>query len=171
MRRSFSLALSPISLLFPSNMAGGDRAKLTTIGTLFATFFLFTAKLYLPGGAQSFIFYANAIVQNTILDSNSDVFQRDVGYPLLIIFSGYPFLHSFIVLLIIQAAFAVVLPLLVFESLRRLAPLAAFYTSLASILALSPFLFIKMIHHDQSYIFFEMLTLCITLVFVQTKQI
>ena len=167
----FSLALGSLSLLVASNVARVDRVKLATIGTLFATFFLFTSKLYLPGGAASFIFYADAIVQNTTLSSSSGAFQRDAGYPLLIILSGYPFLHSLILLLIIQAAFAVVLPLLIFESLRRLAPLIAFYVSLASMLALSPYLFIKMIHHDQSYIFFEMLTLCMTLVFVQTKQI
>jgi hypothetical protein len=167
---TFSVVLSPVSLLFPSNMAGVDRTKLVTIGTLFATFFLFTAKLYLPGGAESFVFYADAIVKNSTLNSSSSAFQRDAGYPLLIILSGYPFLHSFIFLLIIQAAFAAVLSLLIFESLRRLAPRTAFYTGLASTLALSPYLFMKMIHHDQSYIFFEMLTLCMILVFLQTKQ-
>lgn len=125
----------------------------------------------MPGGAEQFIAYANAIAHNTILGPSANASQRDAGYPLLIIFSGYPYVHSLIPLLLIQAAFAVALPLLVFESLRRVATVPAFYTSLYSMLTLSPYLFMKMVHHDQSYIFFEMLMLVMILLSVQTKQI
>ena len=38
-------------------------------------------------------------------------------------------------------------------------------------LTVSPYLFMKTIHHDQSYIFFEMLMLVMILLSVQTKQI
>jgi hypothetical protein len=167
----FLLALGPFYLFLPSDTTRTDRAKLIIIGTITATFFLFTAKVFMPGGAEQFIDYANAIVHGSILGPSTNASQRDAGYPLLIIFSGYPFMHSLIPLLIIQAAFAVALPLLVFESLHRVAPVPAFYTSLYSMLTLSPYLFMKMIHHDQSYIFFEMLMLVMILLSVQTKQI
>ena len=72
---------------------------------------------------------------------------------------------------LIQAAFAIVLPLLIYTGLRRLSPSLAFYTGLASIVTLSPFYFMKIIHHDQTYIFFSMLTVCPLLIFVQTKQV
>ncbi len=166
-----SLALCPLYLFLPSDMIRVNRAKLIIVGTLIATFFLFTAKIFLPGGAEQFMAYAHAIVHDTVLGPSTNASQRDAGYPLLIILSGYPFLHSLIPLLVIQAAFAVALPLLVFESLHRVAPLPAFYTSLYSMLTVSPYLFMKMIHHDQSYIFFEMLMLVMILLSVQTKQI
>jgi len=162
------LALAPIALLVPSGSVRADRAKLALLSTLTATFFLFATKTWFPGGASQFLQYADAIVHGTILPP--DVAARDAGYPLLIILSGYLSSHSFIPLLSIQAGFAILLPILVYESLRRLSPVTAYYVGLASIMTLSPFYFMKMIHHDQTYIFFAELMLCLLLIFVQTKQ-
>ena len=161
-------AAAPVTLLLPSDLARVDRAKLTLVSTLAATFFLFAGKTWLPGGAFQFMRYADAIVHGTTLPP--DIAQRDAGYPLLIILSGFPFSQSLIPLFLIQAGFAILLPLLVYESLQRLSPRTAFYAGLASILMLSPFYFMKMIHHDQTYIFFSMLILCSLLIFVQTKR-
>jgi len=173
MRRSVtslvSLVLTPVTLFLASDTARVNRAKLTIIGTLVASLFLFNAKLFLPGGAEQFIAYADAIIHGTTLGPS--VSQRDAGYPLLFILSGYPLLHSVIPLLVVQAVFAVALPLLVFDSLRGLSPCLAFYTGLVSILTLGPYIFMKMIHHDQSYIFFSMLTLCTSLLLLQTKKL
>jgi hypothetical protein len=139
------------------------------LGTLAASFFLFAAKTAVPGGAAQFVRYAEAIVHGTTLAP--DVAARDVGYPLLIVLSGLPFLHSLIPLILIQAGFAILLPLLVYEGLRRLSSRLAFQAGLLSIVTLYPFYFMKMIHHDQTYIFFSMLMLCQLLIFVQTGQI
>jgi hypothetical protein len=162
------LVIASFTLLLPSGIARVDRAKLALLSTLTATFFLFAAKTWFPDGAAQFMQYAEAIVHGTTL--SPDLAQRDAGYPLLIVLSGYPFLHSFIPLFLIQAGFAILLPLLAYEGLRRLSPTTAFYTGLASIVTLSPFYFMKMIHHDQIYIFFSMLMLCQLLIFVQTKK-
>ena len=162
------LARAPMALFVPSGSARADRAKLALLSTLTATFFLFATKTWFPGGASQFLQYADAIVHGTILPP--DVAARDAGYPLLIILSGYFSTHSFIPLLLIQAGFAILLPILVYESLRRLSPMPAYYVGLASIITLSPFYFMKMIHHDQTYIFFAELMLCLLLIFVQTKQ-
>ena len=162
------LARAPMALFVPSGSARADRAKLALLSTLTATFFLFATKTWFPGGASQFIKYADAIVHGTTLPP--DVAARDAGYPLLIILSGYLSSHSFIPLLLIQAGFAILLPILVYESLRRLSPMPAYYVGLASIITLSPFYFMKMIHHDQTYIFFAELMLCLLLIFVQTKQ-
>jgi hypothetical protein len=162
------LVLAPIALFVPSGCTGVDRAKLALLGTLAATFFLFATKTWFPGGASQFMQYADAIVHGTTLPP--DIAARDAGYPLLIILSGYLSSHSFIPLLLIQAGFAILLPIVVYESLRRLSPMTAFYAGLASIMTLSPFYFMKMIHHDQTYIFFAELMLCLLLIFVQTKQ-
>ncbi len=162
------LALAPIALFVPGGSARIDRAKLAILSALTATFFLFATKTWFPGGASQFMRYADAIVHGTTLPP--DVAARDAGYPLLIILSGYSLSHSFIPLLLIQAGFAILLPIVVYESLRRLSPIPAYYVGLASIVTLSPFYFMKMIHHDQTYIFFAELMLCLLLIFVQTKQ-
>jgi hypothetical protein len=162
------IARAPFALFVPSGSARADRAKLAILGALTATFFLFAAKTWFPGGAGQFIKYAEAIVHGTTLPP--DVAARDAGYPLLIILSGYLSSHSFIPLLLIQAGFAILLPIVVYESLRRLSPIPAYYVGLASIVTLSPFYFMKLIHHDQLYIFSVALMLCLLLIFVQTKQ-
>ena len=162
------LARAAIALFVPSGTAQVDRAKLALLSALTATFFLFATKTWFPGGASQFIRYADAIVHGTTLPA--DVAARDAGYPLLIILSGYLWSHSFIPLLLIQAGFAILLPIVVYESLRRLSPMPAYYVGLASIITLSPFYFMKLIHHDQLYIFSVELTLCLLLIFVQTKQ-
>jgi hypothetical protein len=161
-------AMAPVALLSPSAIARVDRTKLTLLSTLAAIFFLFATKTWFPGGASQFMQYAEAIVHGTTLPP--DVAARDAGYPLLIILSGYSLWHSFIPLLLIQSGFAILLPIVVYESLRRLSPMTAYYVGLASIMTLSPFYFMKMIHHDQTYIFFAELMLCLLLIFVQTKQ-
>jgi hypothetical protein len=162
------LARASIALFLPSGFARVDRVKLALLSALTATFFLFATKTWFPGGASQFIIYADAIVHGTTLPP--DVAARDAGYPLLIILSGYLSSHSFIPLLLIQAGFAILLPIIVYESLRRLSPISAYYVGLASIITLSPFYFMKLIHHDQLYIFSVELTLCLLLIFVQTKQ-
>lgn len=161
-------AMAPVALLSPSAIARVDRAKLTLLSTLAAIFFLFAVKTLFPGGAIHFVRYAEAIVHGTTLAP--EIASRDAGYPLLIILSGLPFTHSLIPLLLIQAGFAILLPLLIYEGLQRLSPMIAFYAGLASIAMLSPFYFMKMIHHDQAYIFFLTAMLCVSLIFVQTRR-
>jgi hypothetical protein len=168
-RLALLLAWAPISLLLSSGRTDVDRAKLALLGALLATFFLFTANTWFPGGANHFTLYADAILHGTELPPS--VASRDAGYPLLIILSGYTLLDSFIPLYLIQAGFSILLPILIYEGLRRLSQTIAFFTGLASIATLSPFYFMKMIHHDQTYIFFAILMLCLLMIFVQTKEI
>lgn len=163
------LALAPIALVVPSGTTRADRAKLALLGAIPAIFLLFAGKVWFPGGADQFLQYAEAIAHGTTLPPI--LAQREAGYPLLILLGGYSLLHSLIPVFLLQAGFAVLLPLLIYESIRRLSPTAAFYAGLASIVSLSPFLFMKMIHHDQSYIFFSALMLCQLLIFIQTKQV
>ncbi len=163
------LALAPISLLLSSGYAAADRAKLALLGTLLAVFLLFAGKVWYPGGADQFVLYAEAIAHGTTLVEN--LWQREAGYPLLILLGGYPLLQSVIPVFLIQAGFAVLMPLLIYEAIRRLSPMAAFYAGLASVISLGPFLFMKMIHHDQAYIFFLVLMLALLLIFVQTGRV
>ncbi len=164
-----SIVLAPLTLFLPSDVSRANLTKLVILGALFATFFLFAGRVWLPGGATQFLDYADAIVHHTILPPS--VAQRDAGYPLLIILSGYPFLKSLLPILLIQAAFAVALPMLIYASLQRLSIPLAFVTALVCLLTLAPYYFIKMVHHDQTYIFFSILLMFALLLLVQTKEI
>jgi hypothetical protein len=161
-------ALAPIAVFMPSSSRRADLAKLTLLSAMVAGFFLFTGKIWLPGGGNQFIDYAEAIVHGTNLPP--EIAQRDAGYPLLIILSGYTFLGSIIPIILIQASFAIAMPLLIYESLRRLSAPVAFYCSLLSIVTLGPTDFMKMLHHDQAYIFFSTLMIYCVLALVQTRR-
>lgn len=163
-----TLVFAPIALLFPSGIRRVDVAKLTVLGTIFALFFLFAAKTWFPGGAAQFFQYTDAIIHGGTLPPS--IAQRDAGYPLLIILSGYPITGSLIGVLLLQAAFAIISPLLIYKALQELSPTIAFYSGLLSIFSCTPFYFMKMIHHDQTYIFFSILVLSLLMIFVQTKQ-
>ena len=164
-----SLTLAPVTIFLPSGAPRTDLCKLALLSALVVIFFLFTGNNWLPGGAAQFFRYTEAIVHGTTLPGV--VAQRDAGYPLVIIASGYPWLGSLITIFLVQAMFAIASPLLVYAALRHLSTTIAFYTGLGTIVSLSPIFFMKMIHHDQTYIFFSILALSLLLIFVQTKQI
>jgi hypothetical protein len=159
---------APLALVLASGCRRADLAKLALLGTLVTGFFLFTGKTWLPGGGSHFMTWAEAIVHGTTLPP--DIAQRDAGFPLLIVLSGYPVHGSIIPIFLIHAAFAIALPLLIYEALRRFSPPIAFYSALLGVVTLAPIHFMKMIHHDQTYIFFTLLTACPLLVFVQTQK-
>jgi hypothetical protein len=167
-RGAVLLLWAPVAIMWPSKIARVDRAKLALLSTAVAIFFLFATRIWFVGGAFQFLDYADAIVHGTILPPRAAA--RDAGYPLLLILSGYPWLHSFIPVLLIQSLFAILLSITVYEGLRRLCPGTAYFVALASVASLSPIYFMKMIHHDQLYIFTAQLMLCMLLVFVQSKQ-
>src|SRR5215472_17238497 len=109
-RRAVALLVwAPAALLWPSKIARVDRAKLALLSAAVVIFFLFTTRIWFVGGAGQFLDYADAIVHGTILRPR--VASRDAGYPLLLIIGGYPWLHSFIPVLLIQALFAILLPI------------------------------------------------------------
>ena len=163
-----SLALLPFALLLPGSRPVTNVAKLVLISALVTGFFLFTGRVWFPGGAEQFMAYAEAVAHDATLPP--DLTQWDAGYPLLIILSGYTLLHSIIPIFLLQAAFAITLPLLIYEALKNLSPTMAYYTGLTSVMTLAPIYFMKMIYHDQTYIFFSVLMLCLLLKFVQTRQ-
>jgi hypothetical protein len=160
--------ITPVAFFLPSRSAHVDMAKLALIGLGVALFFLFTSPYYFPGGADHFTRWAEALVHGTKLDPH--LAQRDVGFPLLIILSGYTLNGSFIGITLIHAAFGALMPVLLYMSLYRLSQPVAFFTGLFVIVTLAPFYFVKWIHHDQTYIFFMMLTVALLASYLQTRR-
>jgi hypothetical protein len=159
-----SLAATPVAFLLPSRSIHVSAGKLALISMLFTEFFLFTSSYNFAGGASHFPTWALAIVHGTTI--SIDLAQRDVGFPLLYVLSGYTYLHSFIGITLIYATFAVLMPVLVYLSLVWASPAIAFYTGLASILSLAPYTYIKFLYHDQGYIFFNILTVAFLVAFL-----
>lgn len=153
--KMISVAATPVAFFVPSRSKHVTAGKLALIGMVFTTFFLFTAGYHFPGGAKHYPDWAEAIVRGTTL--YPDAAQREVGLPLLYILGGFPFTHSFIGITLIFAAFAILIPVLVYLSVAWASPAIAFYTSVACIISLAPFTYLKFFYPDQAYMFFNLL--------------
>lgn len=163
-----SLAATPAAFLLPSRSTHVTIGKLALIGMFVTTFFLFTSAYNFPGGASHYPNWAEAIVNGTKLPPG--VAQREVGFPLLYILGGFPFTHSFIGITLIQAAFAILMSILVYLSLAGASPAIAFYMGLACIISLSPFTYIKFFYPDQAYMFFNLLSVTLLIKFIQSGR-
>ena len=152
----------------PSRSWHIDAGKLAVLGLIVTTFFLFTSIYFFPGGAHHFTEYAVALVNGTKL--NTYVAQRDIGYPFLLLLSGYTIFGSFIGVTLIEAVFAILMPVLVYCSIRRASPAAALYAGAATILSLAPIYFFKWIHHDQAFVFFTILVIATLANFLQSRK-
>lgn len=161
--------LATVAALFlPAADARVDAAKLALASTVVTAFFLFTSPYYFPGGGDHFTHWAEALAHGTKLDPH--LAQRDIGFPLLILLSGYTVTGSFIGITLIHAAFAILMPVLLYLALYRLSRPAAFYTGLCAIVSLAPVYFMKLFHHDQTYIFFTVLTVALLACYLQTRR-
>ena len=163
------LVLAPVSLFYPGTKMPADLVKLGLLSLIATGFFLFTARYYFPGGADHFTVYAQTLADGGTLPPT--IAQRDAGFPILIWLSGYPYHGSLIGITLILALFAVVMPLLVYWAVAVYSRVIAFYASLVSTASLGSILFMKWIHHDQTYIFFMVLTTCVFIRFIQTGRV
>jgi hypothetical protein len=143
--------------------------RIILVSSIFVTTcFLLAGKYELPGGASHFTAWANLIAFGG--STTSDMAQRDVGYPLLLVIGGYPFTQSFVGITLINTAFSVALPLLAYGIVGRGLPAVAFGVAVAVIFSATPYVFLKMIHHDQAYLFFTTLTLYCGVTFLRRKS-
>ena len=162
------LLLSPFQLLISRNQIS-DLQKLTFISTIMCGLFLFTANYYYDPGAHLFLIYAEALVhgKNYLI---ANVGQSDIAYPLLLVISGYTLHHSFIPIAIMNAFMAIMMPSLIYLTVRPVFPRGSYYIALATIFSLTPFFYVKYVHHDHPYIFFNVLSVCFLSLFIYTKK-
>ncbi len=163
-----SLVAAPATFFLPSRSVQVSVGKLALFGVIFTTFFLFTAGYNFPGGAQDYPNWAEAIVRGTTLPPV--VAQREVGFSLLYILGGFPWSHSFVGITLIQAVFAVLIPMLVYWAIARASPRIAFYSGLACIISLSPYTYMKFFYPDQADIFFNLLAVALLIEFLWTGR-
>lgn len=120
------------------------------LSSSFSIFFLFTSEYYFPGGANHFVDWAMLIQHGG--HGYPEMAQRDIGYPLFLFITGFTFLNSFAVSTLILSFFSACIPILIYNSFGKEYRGMRFLAALATIFSLSPYLFLKMIHHDQLYI-------------------
>ncbi|TAK78987.1 MAG: hypothetical protein EPO11_00750 [Gammaproteobacteria bacterium] len=155
--------------LFISTNPISNIQKLLFLSILLTSFFLFTSLYHLEPGGYLFIEYANALAfGKDHLTPNVSV--RDIGYPLLLWMSGYPYHQSLIGIALINAIMAMLIPPLIYLITRPVLPKGSYYIALATIFSLSPFYYIKWIHHDHPYIFFTVLSLFFLCTFIDKKK-
>ncbi len=87
--------------------------------------------------------------------------RRTVGYPLLLLATGVPEFQTFSVILLVQAAMAVTIPVLVYKIIQPFSAISAFWTSLILIITLEPFNYSKVISSDHTYKFLLILIMYI----------
>ena len=163
------LVLAPVSLFYLGAKVPADLIKLGLLSLLVTGFFLFTAGYYFPGGANHFTAYAQALADGGTLPPS--IAQRDAGFPMLLWLSGYTYHDSLIGVTLFHALFALVMPLLIYWVVAAYSRVIAFYAGLASVVCLAPVLFMKWVHHDQTYVFFLVLTTCVFVRFIQSGRI
>jgi hypothetical protein len=147
----------------PSQLVLLDLFRIVLVGLLLLTLYLFSSGYFLPGGASDFTLWAEALAHGTILPPAAAA--REVGFPLLLLLSGYTITGSLIGVTLIHAAFALLMPVLVYFTLRPFSPSIGYYSGQIGNLCLGSFLYIKFIHHDQTYIFFMMLMVTMIILF------
>jgi hypothetical protein len=143
-------------------LGGGDNRTnqyiILLLSGFMTIFYIMVARNYFAGGAGSFLEYANAIAHGK---HTLGITQRDIGFPLLIVLAGYPFTGSLKGVIFLHAIFATLMPLLVYLCIGKNYPRIALITALACILSLTPYQFIKLYYHDQTYMFLGLLgSLC-----------
>ncbi len=166
--RIISLIATPAAFFLPSRSMHVSAGKLALIATLVTVFFLFTAGYNFPGGAGRYTDWAEAIVHGSTLDPAFAAGEG--GFPLLYILGGFPWLHSFIGITLVLAAFAVLMVVLVYWSLVRASPAVAYYMGLACIISLSPFTYMKFLFSDQADMFFSLLSVALLIEFIWTGR-
>ena len=153
-----------LAFLLPARTPHINVFRIFVVSITIGGICLFASGYIIPGGAGHFFEWAQALVSGSALPQ--DVAQRDVGFPLLLVLSGYTFTGSFIGITLIHAAFAVLMPVFIYATLRPFSAGIAYYAGQMANVSLGSFLFIKLIHHDQVYIFTTVLMLMFLSIFL-----
>lgn len=159
MMRSGATAGSHAGWLMPGSKSF-DLVRIYALSAVVGFFFLYFGNITVEHGAVDYIELAHAMVtggnlKDQIINGNQG---RDIGMSLIWLVSGYPLTHSLAGVIVIQVFAGMMMPLLAYLAIRPWFPRAAFYTAMEITISLAPFLLSKLIHHDQPYIFFTMLS-------------
>jgi hypothetical protein len=149
-----------------------DLIRIYAVSATIGFFFLYFGNIFVEPGAANYIKLLRTILsgQNLIGHPPNGVWGRDIGMSLIWLVSGYPITNSVIGLIVLQVFMGMIIPVLAYLTLYPWFPRAAYYTTLALTISLAPILLSKVIHHDQPYIFFTIVSLYLCNRYMLTKS-
>jgi hypothetical protein len=145
---------------------GGFKIALCSMAL--ALFYLFAAQWQFPGGASQFPLYAKVWMEGGTLSSLA---SRDIGYPLLLLLGGYGVTQSFIGVLAVHVVLAWSIPVVVYATFGSEYRHLGYYTAAAVAFSMTPYLYLKFIHHDLAYMAFSVLSLWLLVKYLHRGRI
>ncbi|HOX28051.1 MAG TPA: hypothetical protein PLQ76_02725 [bacterium] len=143
-------------VLAPAGTPGGDVRKLAVFSVAAAAFVLIFFPVMFDPDSKSYIEFAKALLGDP--SGNAVInYYRTPGYPAVLIATGVFAFNSFIGLIFFQTASAVVTPLLIYGTLKRIGKTTAYYCALFSIISLIPYVNMKAVLTDQLAVFAHVL--------------
>lgn len=158
--RTLSVLLWPV---LPTADVAQTRDKIVILSFLASAFSLLAFVVQAPGGSHHFVVYAQYLLNGM---TTTDMGQRELGFPLLILFSGYFLFGSILPLLVLNSLFAFLMPLMAYGVYSEENHWVGFYTAMAMVLSTIPYYYSKYLHHDHLYFFCFMATVYYVAIFV-----
>jgi len=152
----------------PSGAEGKDLRHLLAISVFIAVLYYLFFPLYYTKDSQSYFDFARLM-----LGMKEDAYHfRTPGYPLILILTGVPTLNTFRYLLLLQAAMAISVPIFFYKSLLRVTnPKVAFWGALTAMVSLVPYMYMKCVMTEQTYIFLNMLNIWLAANYFSSRKI
>lgn len=162
-REAPSAALRSVLWMCIATDRFSDTLKILFVSTMFTLLALNSEAITTSPDTHQFAEWSIAMAQGSALPVQPIYASRNIGYPLLLWISGYPYTHSLLGITVIQTVMAAFIPLLVYSVIRPVSAAAGYYSAMASVLSLSPFYTMKYISHDLAFGFLLVLSayLCV----------
>jgi hypothetical protein len=153
--------------LSPSPDGKSDEKRIFLMGAIFAFIMLVFLPVSVTPDSRSYIDFAFILTGKP----DSSVYFRTPGYPLIMIASGVTLLKSFIGLILVQLAMALYIPIVIYKTLNHINRKAGYLAAEISIFSLTPYLYMKAILTEQSYIFVLLLSIYAAAKYFHTKNV
>ncbi|MFH1539378.1 MAG: hypothetical protein ABIH66_10495 [bacterium] len=150
----------------PATDTKGDQRKILAISALFALAILCFFCITVSWDSREYIDYAYLMTGVP----NDSVYYRTMGYPLIMLISGVPWLNSLVGLILLQGIMGTLIPLIIYKIMLNVDRRVAFYTALGSIITLLPYTYIKCIWTELPYMFFQFIALYFAVVYFKTQR-
>lgn len=127
-----------------------DTVIVFIVSGLLATLFASVGYITFVSNSGNYTQYALTLVRG---EFNPNLAERAIGYPALLILTGFGATGSLAGILALQALTGAAIPAIAAATLQPVNRWVAIVTSATLILSLTPFMFINMIYPDQFYVF------------------
>ena len=118
------------------------------------------------GDSPMFFVYANQLFHYLHPGNN----WYTIGYPLLILLTGFPVTGSLVPLLVVQAIFAALTPWLAFKTFAMFDRKAGIIAGIVCLASLTPFFFQNTFFHDGACLFFGFLSIAFASAFFAVSR-